>query len=456
MQAVDVPGGDVYSARRDVTEPDVLVALDRCYRVLNGVRRLSNGSGLSHEYSPPAIARLLKRSTFEEVKHRMTRRDHNLIDVIWPSLNYYRQTRSQSTTSQESMATSHQPSLDCTEGIVAPDYESYVVFHEVFDPVIRQIHNLSGPCTDLPDHPESRFFKVDDIDVKVNSYNIDPSSKYVLNITLHCCRNLKELPFPNNLSINQLENIEQKIMSEIVADKMYSILTDGKAKEADSVAGTYYTVNEVLDNPENLMSRLQMNGLLLLDEYNLSSQKHLHGRHWPYGRGVFVNTAEDIAIWINVQDHIRVICHSDEEKPGMIGIPYVKIAKVMMALDETLEFIKDPKLGYLSPRPSSLGNTLIVKLLIRLPELSKDLHNLDEICTTRGLTCSVTEKKHTFVVQNCQTVGVTEIQSLKDLLRAVLSVIKIEKELSVDSSLTISSFFTNMFKRTPPSKDSES
>ncbi|XP_077256787.1 uncharacterized protein LOC143894423 isoform X6 [Temnothorax americanus] len=36
-----VPGGDIYSARRDVSEPEILATLERCFRLLVGNRRLS-------------------------------------------------------------------------------------------------------------------------------------------------------------------------------------------------------------------------------------------------------------------------------------------------------------------------------------------------------------------------------------------------------------------------------
>jgi hypothetical protein len=98
-----VPGVDTSSGRRDVTEPETLATLERCFRLLTSGIGGSTGGGIpARRSSMPLtpngsrsstsgtlLGRCLRRSVFEVIKHRVTCMDHNLFDVIWPALKKY-------------------------------------------------------------------------------------------------------------------------------------------------------------------------------------------------------------------------------------------------------------------------------------------------------------------------------------------------------------------------------
>ncbi|XP_015605021.1 uncharacterized protein LOC107272408 isoform X2 [Cephus cinctus] len=446
-----VPGEDVYSARRDVTEPETLATLERCYRLLAGARRGSvpNTPGTASTL----LGRCLKRPVFDKIKHRVTRMDHNLFDVIWPALKKYSNATNVNYSNHSLRQTGNDD--DCADGnVVAPDYESYMVFAELFDPLIRDLHRVTT-TGDLPEQPAPHFFDTEKQDESENSieeaisviesYDLDPSGKYVLAGVMECCRNLECYSLPLTLTINQLEETEREITNELLSAELSVIMAEGSSEDE---GGTYYTLNEVLDKPSEVRARLAAAGLLLpLTENESSDDRRLHGKFWPYGRGVFVAATGDLAAWINVQDHLRVICCTNEHRPGQIGKAYVRLAKVITALDNKLLFKRDTKLGFLSARLCSVGNTLRFNFIIKFPELSKEPDNLRHLCVVRGLRIKETMRRDIVKIGNQQCLLITELQTLQDFSRAVLNILTLEKEVSLNNSMRIATLIAGIFRK---------
>ncbi|XP_015123171.1 uncharacterized protein LOC107045408 [Diachasma alloeum] len=451
-----VGDGDIYSARRDVNEADILSTLERCFRLLVPTRR---GSVLSTASANAGtiLGRCLKRTIFDQIKHRVTRMDHNLFDIIWPSVKKY--SINHPNGSSYTSASSRRSSIpdvddDFAAVIVAPDYESYIVFAELFDPFIRNLHCVTA-TGDLPDQPLSCFFtdvdsKVDDETLEevmstLSTYDIDPTGKYVQVTTIDACRNLESFTLPLTLTINQLEETERRITGILMSAEVAIILAEGSSEDE---AGTYYTLNEILERPSDIRVRLEAAGLLgPILETELSDERRLHGKHWPYGRGVYVASAGDVAVWVNVQDHIRIICRTHESHPGMIGKAYVRIARILSIFDRRMRFKKDRKLGFLSARPASIGNTMRFCCTAKLSGLSKQSDNLKQVCITRGLRVTETMRSDVFKISNLQCLTITELQTLQDFIRAIRSVLGLEKEMVLTNSLKIATLVTNIFRK---------
>ncbi|OAD60252.1 Arginine kinase [Eufriesea mexicana] len=449
-----VPGGDAFSARRDITEPETLATLERCFRLLIGVKHgmIPKSAGTSGTL----IGRCLKRPIFDRIKHRVTRMDHNLFDVIWPALKKY---GNSNCNSKASSAYSMVNTVDEDESlyVIAPDYESYVVFADFFDPLIRDIHCVTA-SGDLPDHPLPRFFYNEDEDGEetpdavdevtmsaIEAYDLDPPAKYVQAAVIECCRNLENYTFPLTLTVNQLEEVEREITSELMSQEISGMMAEGSSEDEP---GTYFTLNEILDQPSPIRAQLAAGGLLLpIADFEDHYDKKLHGKHWPYGRGVYIASAGDLAAWVNVQDHLRIVCRTSDSRPGLIGRAYVRLAKVMVILDERLKFKRDKKLGFLSARPYAIGNTLRFNVIIRFPELSKEYDHLRHLCVVRGLSIRETAKRDTVRIGNQQSLSITELQTLQDLSRAILNILALEKELTINNSMKIASLLAGLFRK---------
>lgn len=450
----EVSGGDIYSSRRELNEPETLAILERCFRLLIGARHGTTPKSAGN--SGTLIGRCLKRPTFDHIKHRVTRMDHNLFDVIWPAFKKYDNSNYNSKASSAYSVISNTTDEDESLSVVAPDYESYIVFAEFFDPLIRDIHCVTA-SGDLPDHPLPRFFyedeegeeshdTLDEVTVSaINAYDLDPPAKYVQAGVIECCRNLENYTFPLTLTVNQLEEVEQEITNELMSQEISAMIAEGSSEDE---AGSYFTLNEILDQPSPIRAQLAAAGLLLpITDFELHDDKRLHGKHWPYGRGVYVASAGDLAIWVNVQDHLRVVSRTSDTRPGLIGHAYARMAKLMMVFDSKLKFKRDKKLGFLSARPCAIGNTLRFNVIIKFPELSKEFDNLKHLCVVRGLSIRETVKRDTVRIGNQQSLSITELQTLQDFSRAVLNVLALEKELSINNSLKIATLIAGLFRK---------
>lgn len=423
-------------------------------RLLAGNRRSSIPKTPSN--AGTLVARCLKQPVFDLIKHRVTRMDHNLFDVIWPALKRYGTvTGNGSKTSSARSSLSNSTDEDQGYGVVAPDFESYVVFAEFFDPFIRELHCVTA-SGELLDHPSPHFFHVgieegeemlpdETIVTAIAQYDLDPTCKFIQAGVLECTRNLANYSLPLTLTVNQLEEVEREITTELMSPEITDLMAEGSSEDE---AGTYFTLNEILDQPSRIRAQLAAAGLLLpITEYELNDDRRLHGKHWPYGRGVYVTTAGDLAAWVNVQDHLRIVCRTSENRPGLVGRAYVRVAKLMMIFDRRLKFKRDQKLGFLTARPHALGNTLRFCLIVRLPELSKTPDNLRHLCVVRGLSVRDTIKRDMVRIGNQQSLSITELQTLQDFSRAVHNIITLEKDLSLNNSMKLANLITGIFRK---------
>lgn len=449
---------DYHSARRKLDDPDVLTTLERCYRLIHEKRpSLLDQSVVSRNGTFPGsasslrvsvtsyLARFLKRAVFEKIKHRQTRLDHNLFDVIWPAMKKASKER--------------RIDEDLNAGVVSPDFDVFVVFQEFFVPLIKDIHSLS-PRENFKEHPMMEFFPnfivnsdrspSDHNPIEKNSpqdvsLNMDTHNKWVVGGVVECSRNLEDFELPLNLTIGQLELSERNITGKLLsADFSAAICEDG--------LGQYYTMNEVLENPSEIRTVLATNGMMipLLDHVDNQQQPEsqaINGHYYPYGRGVYVSASRDLVAWINVQEHLRVLCCTPLTAPADIGLAYSKIGRAMIFLERNLAFRHSYFLGYLSSRPSFLGTSLRLTLTLELPHLIKDQENLRQLCLIRGLHMKMRPNFDTIRVSNTRCMSLTEWKLLQDFCGAVQNILQLEKDLSMSNSMHIAELLLKIFRK---------
>lgn len=282
-----------------------------------------------------------------------------------------------------------------------------------------------------------------------HNFEVDSSKNCSLLGTLDATRNLADFELPKTLNPGELELVERIITSVLLNDEvakaLYPLTSYEEIEEKGS--GTYYTMNEVLEEPSEARILLASNGLLI-PLWNIPDSDRLHGRFWPYGRGVFVSNNANLAVWINVLDHIRIVTCTSNSHPGNIGQIYSRIARLVSVLDKHLKFHFDKRLGYLTARPSALGTTLQFNLTVRFPYLIKEPNNLRYLCAVRGLTYNRSTSTTDVVrIGNQQCLGITELQCFEDFCTAVANILQLEKDLAMSNSLHIAAMFLNMFKK---------
>lgn len=454
---------DLHSARREIDDSDVLSTLERCYRIIHDAVKPPNkavdssirktlphsvpGSASSLRQAPKAyLARFLKRNIFDQIKSRQTRIDHNLFDVIWPAMK-----------KRNTLSSNPEFELNVDGGIVAPDFDVFVVFQEFLVPLIKDLHCIDVNSEFHP-HPETQFFPTskrnenalsENLDSltsnEIASINLDKSGKYIRGCVIECSRNLDKFELPLNLTVGPLEQVERIITAKLLSTDFFRTIDE---KEL----GVYYTMNEVLENGSEIRAVLAARGLLIPllsndDPYQKAESIAINGRYWPYGRGVFVSSSYDFVAWINCQEHLRILCCTNSNSPANVGRTYVKMGKAMMYLTEQIDFRNSYFLGHLAARPSFLGTSLRITLALELPHLIKEPDNLKHLCNARGLRMSHYNNSSEIRVSNLQALSITEWKIFQDFCTAVSNVMQLDKDLSIDNSNNIAAMLMNIFRK---------
>lgn len=157
---------DTVSARKDLDDQDMIALLDRCYNVIQGRRTslTSNSSAITtatYTSQSPLLSKHLKKPLFDAIHLRMTKLDHNLYDLIWPSVKKLPTDLTFRTALEQ----------DFPLGIVIPDLYAYKVFAELLEPIIKDYNNQDLHFEQSP-QPRSDF--VEEIDTeKMTSFSSD-------------------------------------------------------------------------------------------------------------------------------------------------------------------------------------------------------------------------------------------------------------------------------------------
>ncbi|XP_050072303.1 uncharacterized protein LOC126560386 [Anopheles maculipalpis] len=455
---------DLHSARRPLDDVDTLTTLERCFKIIHEpIDDLVKAVGLPTNSVPGSasslrilitsyLARFLKRSVFDKVKKRQTRLDHNLFDVIWPAMK--------KATKEKRM------DEDLNVGIVIPDYDVFVVFQEFLVPLIKDVHCMEATQPFMP-HPAIQYFPryaINDQQAETGAtsatsnngnilrenpdsiqLNLDTSGKYITGCVIECARNLDAYEFPLNLGIAQLEQVERVITARVLSMDFVRAI-------GETELGTYYSMNEILENPSEIRTILATNGLLIAlldhtDPYQTAESIAINGRYWPYGRGVYVSVDGDLVVWVNAQDHLRLLCCTESKDPASIGAAYSKVGRAMNYLEEWIQFKHSYFLGNLLSRPSFLGTGLKFTLTLVLPHLRKEQENLRHLCVVRGLHLLTDDGHPSVRMCNMRSLAQTEWQLFQDFSSAITNVVALEKELSMSNSLHIAATLLRIFRK---------
>ncbi|KAM8907170.1 creatine kinase U-type, mitochondrial isoform 3-T3 [Lycaon pictus] len=168
-----------------------------------------------------------------------------------------------------------------TVGMVAGDEETYEVFAELFDPVIQERHNGYDPRT---------MKHTTDLDAsKIRSGYFD--ERYVLSSRVRTGRSIRGLSLPPACT-----RAERREVERVVVDALSGLKGD--------LAGRYYRLSEMTEAEQQQL----IDDHFLFDK-PVSPLLTAAGmaRDWPDARGIWHNNEKSFLIWVNEEDHTRVI-----------------------------------------------------------------------------------------------------------------------------------------------------
>ncbi|KAK0153387.1 Creatine kinase U-type, mitochondrial [Merluccius polli] len=270
-----------------------------------------------------------------------------------------------------------------TVGMVAGDEETYEVlltprhkvvvsrgvFADLLDPIIKERHN-GYDCRTMT-HPT-------DLDSsKLHSGLFD--ERYVLSSRVRTGRSIRGLSLPPACT-----RAERREVERVVVDALAGLSAD--------LAGKYYSLTQMTDkeqqqlidvsSPEPLQSESSYG-----EPYAVVEQDHFlfdkpvsplltcagMARDWPDARGIWHNNEKTFLVWINEEDHTRVI---SMEKGGNMKRVFERFCRGLKEVERMIqekgwEFMWSERLGYILTCPSNLGTGLRAGVHVNLPRLSK-------------------------------------------------------------------------------------
>jgi len=164
-------------------------------------------------------------------------------------------------------------------------------------------------------------------------------------------------------------------------------------------------------------------------------------RHWPDGRGIFHNDAKNLFVWLNEEDHLRIVSmQGSRAKPTFEGKQIKEVtARFIRACDEVqkvlksegYDFMHNDHLGFVLTCPSNLGTGLRAGTMVNLPKLSsrKDWKKLMgamklQARGTGGVDSASTGG--TWDVSNADRIGKGEVDLVNILIEGAAQLVKWE------------------------------
>ncbi|KAF1491607.1 Creatine kinase B-type, partial [Megadyptes antipodes antipodes] len=165
-------------------------------------------------------------------------------------------------------------------------------------------------------------------------------------------------------------------------------------------------------------------------------------RDWPDARGIWHNDNKTFLVWINEEDHLRVI---SMQKGGNMKEVFTRFCTGLTQIEtlfksKNYEFMWNPHLGYILTCPSNLGTGLRAGVHIKLPNLGKN-EKFGEVLKRLRLQKRGTGGVDTaavggvFDVSNADRLGFSEVELVQMVVDGVKLLIEMEKRLEKGQSI---------------------
>ncbi|XP_061077871.1 creatine kinase U-type, mitochondrial-like isoform X1 [Conger conger] len=303
-------------------------------------------------------------------------------------------------------------------GMVAGDEESYEVFADLFYPVILERHNGYNPRT---------MTQPTDLDAsKIRGGQFD--ERYVLSTRVRTGRSIRGFSLPPACT-----RAERREVQRIVADALAGLQGE--------LEGHYYHLAEMTEQEKQQLTDDHFLFGKPASPLMISSRM---ARDWPDARGIWHNKQKTFLVWVNEEDHTRVI---SMEKGGNMKRVFERFCKGLKEVERLImekgwEFMWNERVGYILTCPSNLGTGLRTSVHITLPHLSKDprfpkiLENLRlQKRGTGGEDTDVVDA--VFDISNLDRLGLSEVQLVQMMIDGVNYLIDCEKKLEKGQDIHI-------------------
>lgn len=292
---------------------------------------------------------------------------------------------------------------DSSIGIYAGDMESYDCFAPVLLPIIEDYHHLAPGWSHKPGLQEAVL------------PDLDPEQAFIRSSRIRVARNLRRYPFSGNMNPDQRRALEE------TAKHAFKTLPP-------KLSGTYTAFTDLNEKQFNALLKKGLafrKGDRFMDAAGIN-------RDYPLGRGIFTSRDNVVRVWVNEEDHLRIIAQTPG---GDIANAFNRLIQMIKALDDKLDFAFDRRKGFLTACPTNIGTAMRAGVHIHLEKLEQNPSLLEAIAMDHHLQIRGTggEKtaveKAVFDISNARRLGISANTIVKDLHKGVQAIIQAERNL---------------------------
>ncbi|RXM97776.1 Creatine kinase M-type [Acipenser ruthenus] len=296
---------------------------------------------------------------------------------------------------------------------------------------IEALNSLDGefkgkyyPLKDMSDKEQQQLIDDHFLFDKPGGDDLDP--KYVLSSRVRTGRSIIGYTLPPHCSRGERRAIEKMSIEALSS-------LDGEFK------GKYYPLKDMSDKEQQQ----------LIDDHFLFDKPVSPlllasgmGRDWPDARGIWHNDNKTFLVWVNEEDHLRVIAM---EKGGNMKEVFRRFCVGLQKIEAVFKkhnhgFMWNEHLGYVLTCPSNLGTGLRGGVHVKLPNLSKHA-KFEEVLTRLRLQKRGTGGVDTaaeggvFDISNADRLGFSEVEQVQMVVDGVKLMIEMEKKLEKGGSI---------------------
>ncbi|NXN61127.1 KCRB kinase, partial [Rynchops niger] len=255
-------------------------------------------------------------------------------------------------------------------------------------------------------------------------------------LTLDLYKKLRDRVTPSGFTLDDViqtgvDNPERRAIEKLSVEALGSLEGDLKGK--------YYALRNMTDAEQQQL----IDDHFLFDK-PVSPLLLASGmaRDWPDARGIWHNDNKTFLVWINEEDHLRVI---SMQKGGNMKEVFNRFCTGLTQIEnlfksKNYEFMWNPHLGYILTCPSNLGTGLRAGVHIKLPNLGKH-EKFGEVLKRLRLQKRGTGGVDTaavggvFDVSNADRLGFSEVELVQMVVDGVNLLIEMEKRLEKGQSI---------------------
>ncbi|XP_044199666.1 zgc:172076 [Thunnus albacares] len=286
-------------------------------------------------------------------------------------------------------------------GCVAGDAQSYILFCDFFDRIIEAYHGQKVTSQT----PESDF----NYDNLKGGNDLDRS--YAVRCEVSVVRGIEDFSFPTHCSRGerrQLLTLARRALQRL---------------QEEELPGHLLLLEELNQEQQR---ELNMN----LDHPSSSQLRTGVARDWPDARAVWVSKDGSLVVWVNMEDHLRLVSMRDDaniaEAFKCICINLQKLEEYYKALRHP--FICKQQLGWVTSSPADVGTGLRITVHLKLQHLPKH-KRLQDVLKRLRIRMDKTETPALYCVSNIATFGPSEVELTQLVVDGVKLLITMETRL---------------------------